>query len=184
MRGISRYTAIVAVALLGFGAASGATHAQDATPATGSSATAQDVTLQPIGFAEGIDVPTPADLIVVRITIAPGAVSPFTADDPTSGLLVVESGTFTVNAEAAWSISRGQALQDAVNSGSDESAITESVAVGEEATVGPGDVAYIPGSVAGELRNDGQEPAVGLAFLIAPGGMISGSSMPEATPTS
>ncbi|MFN8593643.1 MAG: hypothetical protein U0031_19450 [Thermomicrobiales bacterium] len=184
MKRISRYSAIVAVALLGFGTAGGATHAQDATPVATSSATTQDVTFQPIGFAEGIDVPNPADLIVVRITVAPGAVSPFTADDPTSGLLVVESGTFTVNAEAAWSISRGQALQDAVTSGTDGSGITESVAVGQEATLGPGDVAYIPGSVAGQLRNDGQEPAVGLAFLIAPGGMISGSSMPEATPTS
>jgi len=44
--------------------------------------------------------------------------------------------------------------------------------MGEDATLEAGDVAYIPGSVNGEIRNDGDEPAVGLAVILAPGGML------------
>jgi hypothetical protein len=53
----------------------------------------------------------------------------------------------------------------------------EEVAMGEEAVLETGDVAWVPGSVSGEIRNDGQEPAEGIVFLVGPTG-----SMSEATP--
>jgi hypothetical protein len=60
----------------------------------------------------------------------------------------------------------------------DFQAAQEEVAMGEEGTLAAGDVAYIPGSVSGEVRNDGQERAEGLLFLVGPP-----EAMMEATPT-
>ena len=34
--------------------------------------------------------------------------------------------------------------------------------------MGAGDAAYIPGSVSGEIRNDGNEPAVAILVLVGP----------------
>jgi hypothetical protein len=142
--------------------------AQDATPAGEDAMMQEGVTFMPIGFADGVDLPSPASLIAVRVSIEPGAVSPFSEEDPAGGMLVVESGTFTARVEAAWSLTRGDE-----NFGE-----SEAIAVGDEATLAVGDVAYIPGSVAGEIRNDGTEPATGLLFLIIPGSL----GTPEATP--
>jgi quercetin dioxygenase-like cupin family protein len=163
---------------------SGAVRAQEATPGAGPPAQ-EGVTFTPLGVAPGVTLPSPADLIVVRIAIDPGAVSPFDANDPTGGMLVVESGTFTVRVqEMAWTITRGAKLQEAMATPQgDMAGAMESVAMGQEATLSAGDVAYIPGSVNGEVRNDGQEPAVGLVFLVAPGGM-TGEAPPAATPVS
>ena len=38
---------------------------------------------------------------------------------------------------------------------------------------------HIPGDVPGEIRNEGSEPATGLAFIVYP----TGTMMGEATPT-
>ena len=46
-----------------------------------------------------------------------------------------------------------------------------------------GDVAFLPGSVAGEVRNDGDEIATGTAVLVIPSEEMEGM-MAEATPTS
>jgi len=86
---------------------------------------------------------------------------------------VFESGTFTAMVEAPWSLTRGDG----------EFGETEAIAVGDDAMLSAGDVAYIPGSVTGEIRNDGTEPATGLIFLIIPGA-LGGEAAPEATPTS
>ena len=52
------------------------------------------------------------------------------------------------------------------------------IASGEEAMMNAGDAAYIPGSIDGEIRNDGTEPAVGLVVLVGPTEAMTG-----ATPT-
>jgi hypothetical protein len=54
----------------------------------------------------------------------------------------------------------------------------ESVASGEAVTLEAGDAAYIPGYTAGEIRNEGPEPATALGFLVFP----SEGTMSEATP--
>ena len=146
MRSLSWVLSIIIVVLsLGAVSIPGA-RAQDSTPAAGPPAE-EGVTFTPIGFAEGVTLPSPADLIAVRISIEPGAVSSLGADDPTSGLLIVESGTITVRVDAAWTVSRGAALQQAMATppaSGDEFDVSETIAASEEATLSAGDVAYIP----------------------------------------
>jgi glyoxylate utilization-related uncharacterized protein len=158
--------------------------AQDATPAA-DDMMEESVSLVPLGFAAGVELPSSADLIAVRVTVEPGVSSPFAEEDPTGGMLVVESGAFTIQIETAWTVTRGDALEEAMDAPEGEgdmAGVIEAVSAGQEMTIAAGDVAYIPGSVAGELRNDGQEPAVGLIFLIAPGGTLPQDAAPAATP--
>ena len=65
--------------------------AQEATPAAEEMA---GVTFEPLSFALGIDG-QPLDL-QIRIGIEPGTVLPNDANDPSLGIVVVESGTLTV----------------------------------------------------------------------------------------
>jgi hypothetical protein len=158
--------------------------AQEATPAAAPDEMQEEgVTFAPIGFAEGISLPSAADLIALHVTIDPGAVSTFIEDDPSTALLIVESGAFTIHAAVPLSISRAALVQQAFASTSgDEFDVFEAIAADQEATLEAGDVVYIPGSIAGEIRNDGQEPAVGTVFLVLPGGSLSDGGPPEATP--
>ena len=155
--------------------------AQDATPAAGPPPEEEGVTFTPLGFAPGVALPSTGDLILVDLSIEPGAVSTFLESDPTGGMLYVESGEFTVvNKTTSWSVTRGDALEKSMSSGSmDDSSYFEMIAAGQETTLAQGDVAYIPGNVAGEIRNDGDDVAEGTIFLIAPGGTLGA---PEGTP--
>jgi quercetin dioxygenase-like cupin family protein len=162
---------VLFLSLVGLG--STVVHAQDSTPASGPMEE-EGVTYEPLGFLPGVTLPSSSDVVAVRITIDPGATTPLDASDPSGGVLIVESGTFTVHVEeTGWTVSRGAALQQAMNAGDDSMpGVIEQVTMGEEATLEAGDVAYVPGSVSGEIRNDGDEPAVGLAVIFAPGGMM------------
>jgi quercetin dioxygenase-like cupin family protein len=151
---------LISLLILGLLVGPPAVTAQDATPA--GAPEGEGVTFVPIGFAEGVDLPSPASLLAVQVTLEPGAVSPFTEDDPTSGMLIVESGEITIRVEAEWTVTRAGSMA------------AEVMAVGDETTLGAGDVAYVPGSVAGELRNDGEQEATGLIFLIVPGDSLGG----------
>jgi hypothetical protein len=174
MRGIYRIVSVAVVALLGIAGVAfqpGAL-AQDATPAQGPPEE-EGVTFLPVGFAPGVTLPSTADLIAVRITLEPGAVSTILEDDPTGGMLVVESGAMTVRVEGAdWPLTRND---------DDPFGDPEIIASGAEATLTEGDAAYIPGCVAGELRNDGDTPAEALGVLFAPGGTLGGGE-PAGTP--
>jgi quercetin dioxygenase-like cupin family protein len=178
MRQVRVLLSLFAVVLLGAVAMWGqsATFAQEATPGP------EGLFSAPLGFASGVVLPSPADLIVVRIGIAPGSGFPLEADDPTGGMVVVQSGAFTFRVEeVAWTITRGAALGEALATAEEEGDLDiafEEVAMGAEATLEAGDVAFIPGSVTGEVRNDGEEPAEALLFLIAPA-----EAMADATPT-
>jgi quercetin dioxygenase-like cupin family protein len=186
MRRVTAIVSVIALVLLGtvgLGLSSSVV-AQDATPAS-NEMMEEGIAFVPIGFAEGVTLPSPADLIAVRVTIEPDAVSPFLEDDPTGGLLIVESGTFTVRVDGPWSVSRAAAVQQMMGgTGEEEPDIMEAIAVGEETTLSAGDTAFIPGSVAGEIRNAGQEPAVGLIVLATPGGTLAGQGAPAGTPAS
>jgi hypothetical protein len=80
----------------------------------------------------------------------------------------------------AWTIFRGAALTQAVATPAaapDTSAILEAVAMGEEATLQAGDVAYVPGSVNGHVANNDQEAASALIVQLGPSGsMIRGAT--------
>ena len=181
MRRLAVLVSVIAVALVGLVALGSRSIAiaQDATPAAGMAA--EGITFEPVAFAVGVAAPDPADLFVVRLGLDPGATLPIEASDPTAGMLVVEAGTFTVRVEGPVTVTRGAGLQAALATAEatgDLGAVNETVAAGQEVTLAAGDAAYIPGSVAGEIRNDGQERAVGLAFLLGP----ATGPMAEATP--
>ena len=185
MRRLSVLLSLVAIVMLGALTLSTSSRvlAQDATPASDEMMEEEGVTFMPIGFAEGVTLPSAADLLALHLTIDPGAVSTIQEDDPTSGLLVVDSGTFTIRVDAEWSVSRGAAVQQMMEAApGDEIDAMETIPSGEETTLAAGDTAYIPGNVAGELRNDGQEPAIATIFLVLPGGSLSNVGAPEATP--
>jgi len=149
-------------------------YAQDATPASADQMMPAGLTFEPLGLATGIDMPSTADLFAARLSLDPGATLPLFSDDPSAGLIVVESGVFTIQIDAPLSVMRAGAMA------AESSAMPsmETTASGDTVTLAAGDSAYIPGSITGELRNEGDVPAVSLAFLASP----SMGSMNEATP--
>ena len=184
MRRFPVLVSLVAVVLLGVIAlhAQPVAVAQEGTPAGEGMMEPEGVTFEPIAITSGLTLPSPADMIAARFTIEPGAVLPLEASDPTGGMLIVESGTFTVRVDAPWAISRTGTLSAAIGTAEATGTFTpsdEQIASGEEVTLGVGDAAYIPGSITGEIRNDGQEPAEGLVVLVGPTEAMTG-----ATPTS
>ena len=179
MRRFSAPLSVIAVVLLGLVATGGMpTAAQEATPAADMDM--EGVTFEPVTFATGVDLMSPADLFIARIGLDPGTGFPIEESDPSVGILLVESGTFTVQVEGPVTVTRGAGMSEVMDAefSGDFSTLMESIAEGEAVTLEAGDAAYIPGSITGEIRNDSQERAVGLAFLVTPPeGMMS-----EATP--
>ena len=158
--------------------------AQEATPAAEEMAEGLAFTL--LGLAPGVTLPSSADLQVARVEFAPGAGFPFEASDPNGVLAIVESGSLTVRVEEqAWTISRGAALQQAMETAGaapDMAGVLEEVTMGEDATLEVGDVAYTPGNITGEVRNTGQEHTSVLVVFIGPESFMMDGSAPEATP--
>jgi hypothetical protein len=181
MRRFSVFLSIVAIMLVGIVAlrVQPVAIAQEGTPSADMAP--EGVTFEPLGIASGLALPTPADLIAVRLTLDPGAILPSDASDPTGGMLIVESGTLTIHIDAPWAIARSGSLNAAIGTAEATGTFTpsdEPIASDEEATMAAGDVAYLPGSVGGEIRNDGSEPAVALVVLVGPTEAMTG-----ATPT-
>jgi quercetin dioxygenase-like cupin family protein len=154
--------------------------AQEATP-SGEGTMPAGVTFEPVTFATGIDLPSSGDLFVARATVAPGATVPIDKSDPSLGFLLIESGSLTVQVDTPVTVTRGAGLSAAMataEASGDFSGLQEAITPGEAVTLDAGDAAYIPANSEGEIRNDGQEEAVGLAFLVIP----SAAMMTEATP--
>jgi hypothetical protein len=182
MRRLGVFVSVVAVMLLGMFAlhAQPVAIAQDATPSSDMQEP-QGVTFEPIAITSGLTLPSPADMIAARFRVEPGAALPLEANDPTGGMMIVESGTFTVRLDTPWAISRSGSLTAAFATAEASGTFTpsdEPIASGEEATLDIGDAAYIPGSITGEIRNDGSDTAVGLVVLVGPTEAMTG-----ATPT-
>ena len=172
MRRLSVFLSLTFVVLLGFLVlhAQPLVVAQEATPSADMEP--EGATFEPLGFAQGVTLPSPADLIVARFGLDAGASFAIDPNDPTNTMVVIETGTLTVRVEElAWTITRGAALREmmaAPEAEADMSGVMEEVAMGAEATLAAGDAAYIPGSVTGEVRNDGQERAEALLFVVGP----------------
>ena len=156
--------------------------AQDATPSADMSMEGLTFTL--LGVVPSATLPSPAEMQVARTGFDPGAGFPFDPNDPSGALVIIESGALTARVdEQSWTISRGGALQEAMSAtdtAPDMSGVLEEIAPGEEATLEVGDVAYVPGGINGEVRNNGQEHAEALIVIVGPEGMMMGMS--EATP--
>jgi uncharacterized cupin superfamily protein len=143
--------------------------AQDATPAAETPMPGEGVSFAPIGAADGVTVPNPAMLLAVRVQMDAGATAPLVAGNASSGLLMVEAGEFTVQIDADWSVTRSASAGGQI----------DAPAAGDVVQLKAGDVAYVPGDVAGEMRNDCELPAIGVIFLVTPA--MSGAA-PVATP--
>ena len=178
--------ALVAAVLVGLALAGpGRAVAQDATPAAEEDfQTPEGVTFEPLGFGPAEELPAaPALLVLVRATIEPGAGFDVGEDDASVALVHVESGALTVRLEAPMRVLRAAAVAAFATPGAveegDEPAFEE-VAAGTEATLEAGDSVVLPPNVAGELRNDGAEPAVLLGAIVEPTG--AGGATPAASP--
>jgi quercetin dioxygenase-like cupin family protein len=144
--------------------------AQEATPGCCDTAP-EGVTFEPLTLTPTVAVGSPFELYVVRMRFEPGSVVPADESDPSVGIIIVESGTLTVQVEGRVQVTRGatfaEALATADETG-DVSGLIEVMAAGELITLEAGDAAYIPANVSGEIRNVGQELAVGLGLLVIP----------------
>jgi quercetin dioxygenase-like cupin family protein len=171
---------VVVVMLLGIVAAwrQPVASAQEATPAAVKIA---GVTFEPLALATGIALPSPGDLLVARAALEPGGVVPIEKGDPALGILLVESGTLTLQLEGPMTVTRGAGLGEAMATAQatgDGSALMDSVPAGQAVTLAAGDAAYIPANVAGEIRNEGPERAVRLAILVLPPEGLLGEATP------
>jgi mannose-6-phosphate isomerase-like protein (cupin superfamily) len=152
--------------------------AQEATPA---GVEIGGVTFEPVGLATGIDLPHPGDVFVGRAVLAPGGVVPIAATDPALGILLVESGTLTVRIDGPMTVTRGAGVGESIATAQatqEFGTLLEVIPAGEGVTLAAGDAAYIPAQVAGEIRNEGQEPAVRLAILVLPSAVLTGVTTP------
>lgn len=138
--------------------------AQDATPSADLLPPGVNAHLLAFGFAPSL--PAPADLVLMRFTLQPGAVLPSDPNDPSLGLVYVESGSVTLQLDAPLHITRAAmvamlATPNAAFSG------PEQVAANARGTLNMGDSVVGPPNVGGEVRNTGSGPAVLLLAGIA-----------------
>jgi quercetin dioxygenase-like cupin family protein len=154
-------TAMIVVLLLGMAAIvpRSGTLAQEASPPADDQGGLPGLTFEPLAGAlvEALP-PGPVLFSMSRVTVDPGAMLPIPADDPSVGLIRVESGVLTVRIEAPAQVIRAN---DATMAG-------EEVAAGEAFTLAEGDSTLLPANAAGEIRNDTTTPVVVLAAFIEP----------------
>ena len=97
----------------------------------------------------------PLHMGLLRVTSDPGSVSSGGGpDDPTGALILVESGAVTVRLEEPATITRATG--------------PEKAPANTDFILGPGESFVWEPFVVGEIRNDGQEPAVTFAAFLAP----------------
>src|SRR5687767_14757853 len=112
MRRFSVFLSVIVVMVLGVAAltAQPVAIAQEATPASEEGMDFEGITFEPVSFAFGADVATPADLGLVRIGFEPGASLPGEENDPTVGIVLVESGALTVQVDGSLTVTRGAGM--------------------------------------------------------------------------
>ncbi len=169
MRRVTILVSVLVVMLLG--GLSVATAAQEGTPPAEEFAP-EGVTFEPLAFGTTEELPAaPADLLLARFALDPGASFPIDENDPSVVLVYVESGEFTFRVEAPIQVTRAATIEAFATPGAVEEGVlpeTEEVAAGTEFTLAAGDSFVYPPNVAGEIRNDGTERAVGLGAFVAP----------------
>ena len=138
------------------------TGAQESTPAAETTGVevATDVTFDLMPASE--DPPS-----LYRLRFAPGATLAF-VDDPAISLVYVESGALSLQLDAPVSDARPEAASG------DEEADTA-------LTLTQGDYFVLPPLVAGEIRNEGQEPMSIVIAAITPG-VIPGTAIATPVP--
>src|SRR5215207_1272503 len=138
------------------------TSAQESTPAATGVEISPGVTFELMPASE--DPPT-----LYRLRLAPGATLSF-VDDPAISLVYVESGALSLALDAAVSDTRPDGTSE------DEEDAAEALQLSQ------GDYFVLPPLVAGEIRNEGQEPLSIVIAAITPGlgpGIPIGTPVPE-----
>jgi hypothetical protein len=139
------------------------TGAQESTPAAETSGVqiAPGVTFDLVPASE--DPPT-----LYRLRFAPGATLPFVGD-PAISLVYVESGALSLQMDAAISDARSEADGDDAEDADTALMLSE------------GDYLVLPPLVAGEIRNEGQDPVSIVIAAITPG-LIPGTAIGTPAP--
>ncbi len=174
MRRVTILGSVLIVMLLG--GLSVAIAAQEGTPPAGTPPAAagepEGVTFTPLGFGVSEEVPaTPVDFVLARVVIEPGAGWSRGSDSLSVPLFYVESGALTLQIEAPLQVTRAATIEAFATPGAEEEGAVpepEEVAAGTEVTLEAGDSVVIAPNVAGEIRNDGDEPVVGMAAVVEP----------------
>jgi len=189
MRRCSLLVPVVIIALLGLlvgsSPAARAT-AQDSTPAAGDEKAFgfEGVSFEALAIAPGMTLPSPADLVLVRIGLEPGAVLPVDPENPSLAMVLIESGELTVTFDGPVTITRAGSFAPVLapaEAGGAFVAPGETTEAGETVTLQAGDVVVFPPNIGGEIRNEGEELAVGLAFIVEP--PSSGGAVPVEPPS-
>ncbi len=192
MRRFSALVLVVVIALFGLmGASQPAARvtAQDGTPSAEGEFGLEGVSFEPLALAPGVTLPSQADLVLVRLGLEPGAVLPADPEDPALAMVLVESGELTLVLDGPVTITRAGSFAQALGTAEAGGAFVapeETAAAGETVTLQTGDVVVLPPNIGGEMRNDGEEPVVGLGFIVEPpssGGAVPAEGTPEGTPT-
>jgi hypothetical protein len=140
---------VVVLALLGCHAPAAA---QEATPASEQPAgTPGGATFRALaaGLIEVL-APSTANVVLGRISLAPGASVPFDPADPSAILVYAATGELTFRVDVPMTVARG---------GAGTPTPPEAVAANTEFTLRDGDSALFPGAMGGEVRNDGEDVA-------------------------
>lgn len=153
--------------------------AQEATPAAaeGEEFLPEGVSFEFLGYGPGIALPAnPADVVLLRLTLEPGASFPLDPNDPSIGLVAIESGALAFVMDEPITV-----LHPVVDGfpGPDD---FETVPAGEEFTLEEGASAVFPPNIGGEFRNDGEEAVSLLVALIAPPEAGEGATPVAGTP--
>jgi hypothetical protein len=141
---------VVVLTLLG---TLGSAAAQDATPPSDPAAgTPEPATFRALA-AGSIEVlaPSTANVVLGRISLAPGASIPFDPSDPSAILVYMATGELTFRVDVPMTVARG--------GGPGTPTPPEAVAADIAFTLGEGDSALFPGTMAGEVRNAGADEA-------------------------
>jgi hypothetical protein len=134
--------------------------AQEGTPQGEMTMAGVDVETLTFAAAEVLP-PAPAALVLQRYRLEPGAVQSSEATDPSLAFIYQESGTATIRIAAPILVTRAGATPG-------EPGAQEEIPADTDFTFGPGDSFAWPPFVAGEVRNEGSEPAMALVVIVAP----------------
>jgi hypothetical protein len=146
--------------------------AQEATPTAEQAAgTPEPATFRPLaaGLIEVL-APSTANVVLGRMSLAPGASIPFDPTDPSAILVYMANGELTFRVDVSMSVARA-------GGGAGTPTPPEEIAADTEFTLREGDSALFPGAMAGEVRNLGTSEAT--AWIVD----IVHLMEPAATPT-
>ena len=143
----------------------GATAQEETPPAEEEFELPEGVSFEALGYGTAEELPSaPANVSLFRFGLEPGAGFPL-EEEASVALVYVEAGVLTVAMEGPMTVVRAAA------EGTPFPMETETFAAGEEFELAAGDSAIFPPGVAGEVRNEGDEP---VAVLVADAGPAQG----------